>query len=254
MPTERHPRGRFATRRCSASASAPSHCCRWTTLARAVAPKCHSTTRRTGSGISSPSSALSAAPAGFCGSSLFAGTLVRGRAETGNAVPAASLKGALLGLTAASMLGVPSLSPAITLTFWTFAFWYLGLLVGREEEESKTWRLFERRAAGWAFVSAVVVAYAAGTLYVGKHHFSVPRRAQRFGWNYNYGFHALENARAPVQMDGTRRRHGRAGWRPHLRSQDLVRRSGGHAAARAREGLDRRPPGPQRATRASLPD
>jgi hypothetical protein len=99
---------------------------------------------------------------------LFAGTLVRGRAETGNAVPAASLKGALLGLTAASMLGVPSLSPAITLTFWTFAFWYLGLLVGREEEESKTWRLFDRRGAGWAFVSAVAVAYAAGTLYVGN--------------------------------------------------------------------------------------
>ena len=24
-------------------------------------------------------------------------------------------------------------------------------------------------------------------------------------------------------MDGTRRRNGRAGWRPHLRSQDLVR-------------------------------
>ena len=130
---------------------------------------------------------------------LFAGTLVRGRAETGNAVPAASLKGALLGLTAASMLGVPSLSPAITLTFWTFAFWYLGLLVGREDEESKTWRLFERRAAGWAFVWAVVVAYAAGTLYVGKHDFSVPRRAQRFGWNYNYGFHALENAERPFR-------------------------------------------------------
>ena len=63
---------------------------------------------------------------------LFAGTLIRGRADNGNAVPAASLKGALLGLTAASMLGVPSLSPAITLTFWTFAFWYLGLLADRE--------------------------------------------------------------------------------------------------------------------------
>ena len=93
---------------------------------------------------------------------LFAGTLIRGRAEAGNAMPAASLKGALLGLTAASMLGVPSLSPAITLTFWTFAFWYLRLLVDREEQESKTCRLFERRGAGWVFVTAVVVAYAAG--------------------------------------------------------------------------------------------
>jgi hypothetical protein len=130
---------------------------------------------------------------------LFAGTLLRGRAEAGNAVPAASLKGALLGLTAASMLGVPSLSPAVTLTFWTFAFWYLGLLAGREQEEAKTWRLLERRAVGWAFVLTVVVAYALGTVYVAKKKLSVPRRAQYFGWNYNYGFHALEQAERPFR-------------------------------------------------------
>jgi hypothetical protein len=130
---------------------------------------------------------------------LFAGTLIRGRAEAGNAMPAASLKGALLGLTAASMLGVPALSPAITLTFWTFAFWYLKLLVNREEQESKTLRLFERRGAGWVFVTAVVLAYAVGTVYVGKRDLSVPRRAQRFGWNYTYGFHGLENAERPFR-------------------------------------------------------
>ncbi len=130
---------------------------------------------------------------------LFAGTLIRGRAEATNVVPAASLKGALLGLTAASMLGVPSLSPAITVTFWTFAFWYLGLLADRQREESRTLRLFEHRAAGWAFVSAVVVAYALGTVYVGKKDLSVPKRAQRFGWNYNYGFHELENAERPFR-------------------------------------------------------
>ena len=130
---------------------------------------------------------------------LFAGTLVRGRADGDNAVPAASLKGALLGLTAASMLGVPSLSSAVTLTFWTFAFWYLGLLVGREQEESRTWPIFQRRGLGWAFVTAVVVAYAVGTVYVAKKDLSVPRRAQNFGWNYNYGFHGLEQAERPFR-------------------------------------------------------
>jgi hypothetical protein len=130
---------------------------------------------------------------------LFAGTLVRGRPGVGNEVAAASLKGALLGLTAASMLGVPSLSPAVTLTFWTFAFWYLGLLAGREQEEARTWRIFERRGAGWVFVIAVVVAYAAGTVYVARKELSVPRRAQHFGWNYNYGFHALEQAERPFR-------------------------------------------------------
>ena len=63
---------------------------------------------------------------------------------------------------------MPSLSPAITLTFWTFAFWYLGLLVNREEQESKTLRLLERRGAGWVFVTSVVLAYALGTVYVAK--------------------------------------------------------------------------------------
>jgi O-antigen ligase len=130
---------------------------------------------------------------------LFAGTLIRGRAHNGNAVAAASLKGALLGLTGASMLGVPSLSPAITLTFWTFAFWYLGLLVNREQEEARTLRLFERRGAGWVFVTSVVLAYALGTVYVAKKDLSVPKRAQRFGWNYNYGFHGLENAERPFR-------------------------------------------------------
>ena len=97
------------------------------------------------------------------------------------------------------MLGVPSLSPAVTLTFWTFAFWYLTLLANREEQESKTLRLLERRGAGWVFVTAVVGAYALGTVYVGKKDLSVPKRAQRFGWNYNYGFHELENAERPFR-------------------------------------------------------
>jgi hypothetical protein len=130
---------------------------------------------------------------------LFAGTLIRGGAEGGNAVLAAGLKGALLGLTAASMLGVPSLSPAVTLTFWTFAFWFLGLLVGREQEESRTWRLFQARGVGWIFVTAVAVAYALGTVYVAKKQLSVPKRAQYFGWNYHYGFHELEQAERPFR-------------------------------------------------------
>ena len=48
-------------------------------------------------------------------------------------------------------------------------------------------------------MSAVVVAYALGTVYVGKKDLSVPKRAQRFGWNYNYGFHELENAERPFR-------------------------------------------------------
>jgi hypothetical protein len=127
---------------------------------------------------------------------LFGATLLRGRPEAGNLVPAASIKGALLGLTAASMLGVPTLAPAVTLTFWTFAFWYLGLLAEPQREEAKTARLFERPAAAWSVVGAIVLTHALGTLYVARHDFSVPRRAQRFGWNYNYGFYDVESGSA----------------------------------------------------------
>jgi O-antigen ligase len=123
---------------------------------------------------------------------LFAVTLLRARASPGTAVPAGSIKGALLGLAAASMLGVPSVSPSITLTFWTFAFWFLRLIVQPEGEESRTPRLLARPAAAWAAVGAVVFTYTIGTIYVGRHAFSVPARAQRFGWNYNYGFYDPE--------------------------------------------------------------
>ena len=151
-------------------------------------------------------------------------------------MPAASIKGALLGLTAGSMLGVPSLSPAVTLTFWTFAFWYLTLLANREEQESKTLRLLERRGAGWIFVTAVVGAYALGTVYVGKKDLSVPKRAQRFGWNYNYGFHQLEHAERPFRWTA---QEGvtvvPVGGRTFVLK--LVGGSGCHAATRTREGL-----------------
>ena len=116
--------------------------------------------------------------AGWLCGSCSSPALLSGAGRNPNAVPAASLKGALLGLTAASMLGVPSLSPAITLTFWTFAFWYSGCW-SAARKRSKTWRLFERRAAGWAFVSAVVVAYAAGTSTSGNTSSAFPG-AQRF--------------------------------------------------------------------------
>jgi hypothetical protein len=129
---------------------------------------------------------------------LFAGTLIRGRVESGDTLAAASLKGALLGLAAASMLGVPSVSPAITLTFWTFAFWYLRLLVDAPAEEARVPQVLARPAIAWAAVSVVVIAYALGTLYVGRHSFSVPGRAQRFGWNYNYGFYDPETGEGKV--------------------------------------------------------
>jgi hypothetical protein len=123
---------------------------------------------------------------------LFAGTLIRARADRESAVPAASVKGALLGLGAASMLGVPSLSPAITLTFWTFAFWFLRLIVETQTEEARTPGFLARPAFAWTAVAAVLTLYLAGTIVVGRHAFSVPGRAQRFGWNYNYGFYDPE--------------------------------------------------------------
>lgn len=134
---------------------------------------------------------------------LFAITLFRGRAGHESAVASASIKGALLGLAAASMLGVPSISAAITLTFWTFAFWFLRLLVNAQQEEARIPQLLARPATAWAAVGIVVLAYTAGTLYVGHHAFSVPGRAQRFGWNYHYGFYDPElGAEPPYRWTG----------------------------------------------------
>lgn len=115
---------------------------------------------------------------------LFTMALLRGsrRASGGPVIGAA-----VLGLAGASMLGVPAQDPSVLFTAWAFAYWLLALH-GRWPKTSRTPTLAS--AGVWAlagfFVYFTVVA-AAGDL-------RVPRRAQRTGWSYTRGLHALDGS------------------------------------------------------------
>ena len=123
---------------------------------------------------------------------LFCGTLARSRVPLDARPLASATAGALLGFTAASMLGVPSQVPAVTLTFWLLAFWTLTLAVS-PDAEARAWPPFLRRpAVAWGLVAAVVSLHCAGTIYVARHQFAVPHRAQRLGWPYQHGFYPAE--------------------------------------------------------------
>jgi hypothetical protein len=123
---------------------------------------------------------------------LFAATLMRTRGDGPAYVPSAAIKGGLLGLTAASMLGVPTMATAMTLTFWTFAFWYLGLAAPPGHEEVPVPRALGRPFAAWTLLWAVVLLHAGGTLYAAQHQLSVPHRVKRIGWPYQHGYYEVE--------------------------------------------------------------
>jgi hypothetical protein len=118
---------------------------------------------------------------------LFATLLARTR----GGAPASIVKGALVAFGAVSMLGVPAQSAAVSLTFWTLAFWYIALAVPPEREAAPAIR-WRSDTLGWSVAAALVVAHLAGTTIVSAGALRVPERARRIGWSYNYGLYGVE--------------------------------------------------------------
>jgi len=123
---------------------------------------------------------------------LFFVVLLRTRGDTERRLPAAAIKGALVGFTAASMLGVAAMNTAVTLTFWTFAFWYIVLAVPREEDERPSSRVLSRPLVAWTLIWVLVAACVAGTYTAGRRDLLPANRAKRIGWDYHYGLYNLE--------------------------------------------------------------
>lgn len=102
---------------------------------------------------------------------------------------AGAIRGALVAIALISTLGMPTQNLAVTLTFWTLAFWYV-LLAG---ESSPPSAVKEPTPAGaWIAVAAVLAICVAGTAYSARHALRVPFRAAQFGWPYSYGLFAPE--------------------------------------------------------------
>ena len=121
---------------------------------------------------------------------FFAGFLLRTHGDGEQRFPAAVAKGVLVALGVASLLGVPAQGPAVALTFWTFAFWYIQL-VGGPRLHAVTMGPAASGWPAWTVVLLMVAVYAAGTFQAARGDLRVPYRSTRWEWPYAYG---IENA------------------------------------------------------------
>jgi hypothetical protein len=138
---------------------------------------------------------------------MFASFVLRAGRSQETRSAAGAVRGALIAIALVSTLGMPTQSIAVTLTFWTLAFWYVQLAGGAPPSAFARDRLpiEGREAAGepipastrtsrvaWLVVWAVALLAVAGSAYSARHELRVPARAARFGWPYSYGWYSPE--------------------------------------------------------------
>jgi hypothetical protein len=98
--------------------------------------------------------------------------------------------GAILGLSAASLLGMPTQDAAASITFVVMACWYLKLRSTAAVEVSMRSRPAKLE---WAAILGLVGCFLGGTVYAARADLRPPLRALRVGSTYSYGFIADEN-------------------------------------------------------------
>jgi hypothetical protein len=94
-------------------------------------------------------------------------------------------RGMLVAFAVISLVGMPAQDVFVTMTFWTFAFWYVSLVGGGTRGSPSSWR-------SWIVIAILVAAFGAGTINLAVGRLRVARRAQRVGWPYSYGFYEPE--------------------------------------------------------------
>jgi hypothetical protein len=120
----------------------------------------------------------------------FAVFLLRTPACAANRFAASTLEGALVGLAIISLVGMPTQHVAVTLTFWTLAYWY-ARLVGRPVETSRD-TAGARNRFNWLVVLGLAVTCSLGTWYLARHELRIANLAMRVGWDYSYGLYDAE--------------------------------------------------------------
>jgi hypothetical protein len=115
---------------------------------------------------------------------VFVVFLARTCGEGPRRVPAAALKGALVGLGAISLVGMPAQNLAVSMTFWALAFWYTRLTApssGAPAGGDRPWR--------WALILGWVGVYAAVMLVEARGAERPAMRAAVGQWRYTYGIY-----------------------------------------------------------------
>jgi len=116
---------------------------------------------------------------------MYGWLLISTRGTGEHAAESGIVKGLLVAIGLVSLLGMPTQSPAVALTFWTFAFWYV-LLVNTPMLRSDG--AGRQSPALWLAVWTIALAFVGGTAYVAATGLRVPYRALRADWYYVSGF------------------------------------------------------------------
>jgi hypothetical protein len=127
---------------------------------------------------------------------MYVWLLISTRGTGERAAESLIVKGLLVAIGLTSLLGMPTQSPAVALTFWTFAFWYV-LLVDPPALRHDPARTPREIRAPWPLVWAIAIVFVAGTAYVATTDLRVPYRALRADWYYVSGL-----SRPVVRPDG----------------------------------------------------
>jgi hypothetical protein len=117
---------------------------------------------------------------------MFLWMLVRHRGPDDRRATVGAVKGAVLGLGAASLLGMPTQDTAASISFVVVAAWCLKLTADDEAAVESP----PRRRLEWAAATLVLLAFLGGTAFAGWNELRPPYRALRADFPYQYGFGA----------------------------------------------------------------
>jgi O-antigen ligase len=122
------------------------------------------------------------------GWSLLAGwVLLTRRLAPEGRFTAVALRGALLGIAACSMLGMPTQNPLVLLIFFLAVGWLATLVLDPDLPV-----VSRHQTAAWTVVTLIAIGYAGGHLWLARHSLSVAARAVRWHREYVVGAYPSE--------------------------------------------------------------
>jgi hypothetical protein len=101
------------------------------------------------------------------------------------------VKGTLVALAVVSLVGMPTQNIAVTITLWTFAFWYWLLVRGPRQAGHDPGQA-RLELVAWIAIWTMVAVSVSGTAYAARDGLRVPQRAVTGAWPYFYGFSDME--------------------------------------------------------------
>jgi hypothetical protein len=132
---------------------------------------------------------------------MFLWMLVRHRGPDDRRAMVGAAKGAVIGLAAASLVGMPTQDTAASISFVVLAGWCLKL-TGVERPHVNQSR--SRRNLEWAAILAVLFTFLGGTAYAAWTDLRPPHRALRADFPYQYGFSAPDKDEPQFRWTGAK--------------------------------------------------